>query len=289
MVRYNSRADQGMIELIEPKLRAKIEVVAGDLRDGDFIRDAVKGVDLIFHLAALIDIPYSYNHPREVVETNLLGTLNLLKAAYKFRVKRFIHTSTSEVYGTAQTQKINESHPLVAQSPYAASKIGADKLVESFYLSYDLPVTTIRPFNTYGPRQSARAVIPTIIIQALSGSELVLGSLSPTRDFTFVSDLISAFLEIAEADEVLGQVINIGSGQEITIAALARQILELLGRDLPIRSDPARLRPPHSEVERLCCNPSRAKYLLGWMPKVPLSEGLRTTIEWFEAHLDRYR
>lgn len=289
MVRYNSREDHGMLRLIEPRLRKEVEVLLGDLRDEGSVREAVKGSELVFHLAALVDIPYSYLHSREVVETNVLGTANLLKAAVDLSVEYLIHTSTSEVYGTAQTPKIDETHPLVAQSPYAASKIGADKLAESFYRTYGLPLSILRPFNTYGPRQSARAVIPTIILEALTGPELILGSLYPTRDFTFISDIVTAFIKSAEVKGPLGQAVNVGSGEEIPIGDLARRILKLMGKDLPIRTDPARVRPRESEVERLCCDFSRAKEILGWKPEVQLDDGLTLTIRWFEANLNLYR
>jgi len=288
-VRYNSRGDIGLLSLLSPAERAAVEIVTGDLRDPHTVMHACRGVTHVFHLGALIAIPYSYLHPREVVETNVLGTLNVLMAARELGVERVVHTSTSEVYGTAQAVPISEDHPLQGQSPYSASKIGADKLAESFYCSYDLPVATIRPFNTYGPRQSARAVIPTIITQALVLDLVYLGALSPRRDFTYVEDIVDGFLKVAEADRAVGQTINVGSDQEISIGDLAQKIVHLVGRDAKIITDEQRLRPGRSEVHRLWADNHKARELLNWSPRTSLDEGLLKTIDWISGHLDRYR
>jgi NAD dependent epimerase/dehydratase len=288
-VRYNSRNDWGLIEILPSHVKEKIEVIMGDLRDSETIGGVMKDVDMVLHLGALIAIPYSYIHPREVVETNIMGTLNILNAAKEYKIKRIIHTSTSEVYGTAQYVPIDEKHPLQGQSPYSASKIGADKLAESFHRSYDLPITTLRPFNTYGPRQSARAVIPTIIIQALAQDEVVLGSLWPTRDLSYVDDVVEGFIKASESERSIGEVINIGSGLEISINDLANKIISLIGKKVRIVLDPKRIRPPKSEVERLIADNSKAKELLDWEPKVSLDEGLRRTIDWFSKFQNRYR
>ena len=288
-VRYNSRNDWGLIEILPSHTKEKMEVIMGDLRDSETIKSAMKDVDVVFHLGALIAIPYSYIRPREVVETNIMGTLNILNSAKEYKPEKIIHTSTSEVYGTAQYVPIDEKHPLQGQSPYSASKIGADKLAESFYRSYDLPITTLRPFNTYGPRQSARAVIPTIITQALAQNKILLGSLKPTRDLSYVDDIVDGFIKAAESEKSTGEVINIGSGFEISINDLANKIISLIGKKVKIVSDPKRVRPPKSEVERLMADNSKAKELLGWGPKVPLDEGLRKTIDWFSKFQNRYR
>jgi len=288
-VRYNSRRDVGLLAQLPPDLQADIEVVAGDLRDGEAVRAAMAGIDVVFHLGALIAIPYSYLHPREVVETNVLGTLNVLMAARDLGTGRVVHTSTSEVYGTARYTPIDEAHPLQGQSPYSASKIGADKIAESFYRSFDLPVTTLRPFNTYGPRQSARAVIPTIITQALASDQLRLGALEPRRDFTFVTDTVDAFLRVGSHEAALGQEINAGSGSTVSIGELALKILGLVGRELPIVCEDERLRPPQSEVMHLHADAQKAGELIGWQPQVSLDQGLRRTIDWIREHLDLYR
>lgn len=288
-VRYNSRNDWGLIGTLPSHTKEKIEVIMGDLRDPETVRSVMKDVDAVFHLGALIAIPYSYIHPREVVETNIMGTLNILNAAKEYKPEKIIHTSTSEVYGTAQYIPIDEKHPLQGQSPYSASKIGADKLAESFYRSYDLPITTLRPFNTYGPRQSARAVIPTIITQALAQNKILLGSLEPTRDLSYVDDIVDGFIKAWESERSIGEVINIGSGFEISINDLANKIISLMGKKVNIVSDPKRVRPPKSEVERLMADNSKAKELLGWEPKVSLDEGLRKTIDWFSKFQNRYR
>ena len=287
--RYNSRNDWGLLELLPKEKLDEIEVIMGDLKDADAIRHAAKGVDIIFHLGSLIAIPYSYIHPRETIETNILGALNVLTAAKESRIEKLVHTSTSEVYGTAQYVPIDENHPLQGQSPYSASKIGADKIAESFFRSFDLPVAIIRPFNTYGPRQSARAVIPTIITQALTKEKIFLGSLHPTRDYTYVKDVVKAFIKVAESPKSIGEVINVGSNFEISIGDLANKIFPLVGKNVEIISDSVRVRPQDSEVERLWCDNTKAKRLLGWEPKTSLDEGIRKTIEWISAHISLYK
>lgn len=288
-VRYNSRGDTGLLAQLDPQLQDAVEVVAGDLRDLPAVRQAMQDVQVVFHLGALIAIPYSYLHPYEVVETNVMGTLNVLLAARDAGVARVLHTSTSEVYGTALRVPIDEDHPLQGQSPYSASKIGADKLAESFYAAYGLPVVTVRPFNTYGPRQSARAVIPTIISQVLSGGELHLGSLETRRDFTYVSDTVSGFLKAAQAPGVEGQTFNLGTGSEITIGKLAQMVMDILGKPVPIVTDQERLRPRKSEVMRLLSDNRRAKQVLGWQPEVSFEAGLRQTIDWISNHSAFFR
>jgi NAD dependent epimerase/dehydratase len=288
-VRYNSRADVGLLCQLPSEIFSQLEVIAGDLRDVEAVREAVCGVDAIFHLGALIAIPYSYLHPREVIETNVMSTVNVLMAAREYGVRRIVHTSTSEVYGTAQYVPIDEFHPLQGQSPYSASKIGADKVVESFYCSFDLPVTTLRPFNTYGPRQSARAVIPTIITQALTRDEIRLGALEPMRDFTFVGDTVEGFLRAGAADVAIGQEVNIGTGTCISIGDLAHKIVRLVGRELPIAAEKQRMRPAKSEVMHLHANNRKARDLIGWEPKVSLEEGLTRTIDWIGQNLGYYR
>jgi NAD dependent epimerase/dehydratase len=288
-VRYNSRADVGLLRFAPDAVRKEVEIVAGDLRDEDAIRQAVKGCQIVFHLGALISIPYSYYHPVEVASTNIMGTLNVLMACRDFSVERLVHTSTSEVYGTAQRVPIDEDHPLKGQSPYSASKIGADKLAESFYCAYNLPEVTVRPFNTFGPRQSARAVIPTIITQALSVDSIHLGNVHSTRDFTFVTDTVAGFLKAAEAPGVEGLTINLGTGVEIKIGDLADLIIRKVGRPVKVELENVRLRPQHSEVQRLLSNNSFARQRLGWDPQVSLEEGIEQTIEWIKPHLDLYR
>lgn len=288
-VRYNSRGDVGLLRLLPLDVFSHIEVVAGDLRDAEAVRAAMKDVDTVFHLGALIAIPYSYLHPREVVETNVMGTLNVLMAARDLRTRRVVHTSTSEVYGTAQYTPIDERHPLQGQSPYSASKISADKIAESFYRSFDLPVVTIRPFNTYGPRQSARAVIPTIVTQALTRSEVRLGSLEPSRDLTFVSDTVEGFLLAARAEDVLGEEINLGNDATITVGALCQKVFEIIGQSPRIVVEERRKRPVKSEVMLLRASNEKARRLLDWQPRVHLDEGLRRTIAWIADHLDLYR
>lgn len=288
-VRYNSRADAGFLGELPPDLNGQVEIAAGDLRDGDAVRQAVQGCEMVFHLGALIAIPYSYLHPAEVAETNFMGTLNVLLACRDSGVERLVHTSTSEVYGTALRTPIDEEHPLQGQSPYSASKIGADKLVESFYRSYGLPALIIRPFNTYGPRQSTRAVIPTIITQALKQNTIRLGNLNATRDFTFVDDTVSGFLKGAQAKGVEGGTYNLGTGSEIRIGDLAEQIIKEVGRPVKIVVDPKRLRPENSEVFQLLADNSLAQKKLGWQPQIDLNTGLRKTIDWIEKHQELYQ
>lgn len=284
-VRYTSGGTCGHLADLPKDITQELEVIWGDLRDVEAVAQAVAGVDLVFHLGALIAIPYSYIHPRDVYETNVLGTLNVLSAVQRYARATVVHTSTSEVYGTAQYVPMDEQHALQAQSPYAASKIAADKLVQSFHCSFGLPVTIIRPFNTYGPRQSDRAVIPTIIAQALYCSEIVLGALAPRRDFTFVTDTVQGFLAGALEPAALGQEINLGSNNAIAIGDLCKLVLQLLGKEeMPVRVDPARLRPERSEVQCLQADNSKAKKLLGWEPRVALTDGLQQTIAWVMAH-----
>ncbi len=288
-VHYNCRNHYGWIEDLEPEIQRELDIFAGDLRDPFVVRKAVKGCQKVFHLGALIAIPYSYVAPMDFVETNVKGMVNVLQAVLDEGVERLIHTSTSETYGTAKYVPIDEQHPLQGQSPYSASKIGADKLTESYYLSYGLPVVTVRPFNTYGPRQSARAVIPTIIGQALSRSEICLGSLEPVRDLTFVADTIEGFVLAADKDDAIGEQINLGSGKGISIGDLVNKVKVLLDLKTPVVHERERVRPEGSEVLRLICDNQRARELLGWKPKVPLEEGLMETISWIRQNLRLYK
>lgn len=286
-LRYNSRNDAGGLEFIEGR-PGRLRLVRGEIRELATIRPLLPGADVVFHLAALVGIPYSYVHPDEVVEVNTIGTLNVLSAARESRIPRVVVTSTSEVYGTALYVPIDEQHPKQPQSPYAASKIAADALALSFYHAFDLPVAVVRPFNTYGPRQSDRAVIPTIIGQALGSREVRVGNVTPTRDFTYVTDTVEGMLRVAEVDSAVGQEINLGSGAEISIATLAWEIAELIGVDVTMTHDEERRRPAKSEVERLVSSNARARQVLGWTPKVTLQEGLRMTIEWIRQHMAMY-
>jgi dTDP-glucose 4,6-dehydratase len=287
MVHYDALDSWGWLN--HSPLVKDMEVIAGDITDRGSVRHAMEGSEYVFHLAALIAIPYSYRAPASYVRTNIEGTLNVLESARESGVKRLMHTSTSEVYGTARYIPIDETHPLQGQSPYSATKIGADKLAEAFHLSFDLPVVTIRPFNTFGPRQSARAVIPAIVTQCLSGETVRLGNLNPTRDLNFVSNTVDGFLAAAEAPDATGQTINLGSGREIRIGELAQLIGRLSGTRLRIESEEVRIRPEKSEVERLLASNEKARTVLGWTPRVSLEEGLERTIAWIRAHLDRYR
>jgi dTDP-glucose 4,6-dehydratase len=287
-LRYTSRGDVGSLRFLETSVREAVRVEAGDLRDPDAARRAVAGQEMVFHLAALIGIPYSYVHPIEYVQTNVLGTAHLLRGAQHESLERFVHTSTSEVYGTAQYVPIDEAHPLQGQSPYSASKIGADKLAQSFHRAFRMPIVTVRPFNTYGPRQPARAIIPTIISQALFTGVVKLGSLTPTRDFTFVEDTVDGMIRAAESESAIGQEINLGSSKEISIGQLRDRILSLLSSDARLAPDDARIRPPASEVERLVADTSKARTLLGWTPSVGLDQGLSRTIDWIREHRDFY-
>jgi len=286
-VRYTSRSELGLLRFLPPAILSDVQLIFGDLRDADAVEHASKGADLVYHLGALISIPYSYLHPVEVVQTNILGTLNVLQACRKFDC-RLIHTSSSEVYGTALQVPIDESHPLQGQSPYSASKIGADKLVESYYRSFDVRAVTIRPFNTYGPGQSARAVIPAIITQALTEQTVFLGNLDALRDFTYLDDTVDAFLKAGQTDAIDGETFNLGSGSEISIRELAALIFDLIGTHPEVELDDERMRPALSEVQRLLADNRKARQALDWSPQVDLREGLTHTIEWIHKHLDLY-
>jgi NAD dependent epimerase/dehydratase len=289
-VHYNSKNDWGNLELLPSELRNKAEIISGDIRNPFFVRNSVKRCDVVFHLAALIAIPYSYLAPKDFVDTNIQGTLNVMQACKDEGINKVVHTSTSEVYGTAIYTPIDEKHPLQGQSPYSASKIGADKIVESFYNSFDLPVTIIRPFNTFGPRQSARAIIPTICSQILSGKQEVnLGALNPIRDFTYVKDVVDGFLKIAESDKSVGEVVNIGSGKGISIGELSGFIMNLININIAINIDAERVRPIKSEVVALICNNEKAKKLLGWEPHYSLEYGLKETIFYIKEFLNRFK
>jgi NAD dependent epimerase/dehydratase len=287
MVHYNALGTWGWLD--QSPVRGDIEVVPSDLADRDSVTRAMQGSEIVFHLGALIAIPYSYEAPSSYVETNVIGTLNVLQAARALDVERIVHTSTSEVYGTAQYVPIDEKHPLQGQSPYSASKIGADKMVEAFRRSFNLPVVTVRPFNTFGPRQSPRAVIPTIISQCLAGETVRLGSLEPTRDFLYVADSVEGYLRAAAADDLAGETINLGTGREISIGDLALLIVQMTGTTATIESEERRIRPGESEVERLLADYSVARSRLGWSPEVTLEDGLARTIEWVRLNSDRFR
>lgn len=289
MIRYTSRSDWGNLELLPDEQKAALQVVAGNVEDSAFVNGIVKGKEVVFHLAALIAIPYSYIAPSSYVRTNVEGTLNIMEAARTFGAWRVVHTSTSETYGTALYTPIDEKHPLQGQSPYSASKIGADKLVESYHCSFGLPVATIRPFNTYGPRQSARAVIPTIISQALAQPTVRLGALEPVRDLTYVKDTVQGFIKVAESEKAVGQTVNVGFGEGISIGALAETILDLMGSDKRIIHDEERVRPRASEVYTLICDNSKARDICGWNPRYSLREGLIETIEFVSQHLSLYK
>lgn len=288
-IRYNSRGFHGSLEFIPKDLLSEIKVEMGDIKDPYAIQRVVKGQEIIFHLAALIGIPYSYVHPINYVQTNVVGTSYLLNACLSENIEKFIHTSTSEVYGTAKYVPIDEEHPLQGQSPYSASKIAADMIAESFYSSFQLPVAIIRPFNTYGPRQSSRSVIPTIITQALKSNIVKLGSLTTTRDLNYVEDTVNGFLKVAEVPKSIGQVINIGSSMEISINDLAQKIFAIIGKKPEFIIEKERIRPELSEVERLIANTEKAKSLLNWSPRVSLTEGLKRTIAWIEQNLTFYQ
>ena len=289
LVRYNSRNERGALDWLEPDVASEIEVVSGELRDVESVARAVHGAEVVFHLGAQIAIPYSYVNPRDFLEVNALGSLNVAQAALSAGVERVVHTSTSEVYGSAQTVPITEDHPLEPQSPYAASKVAADKLMDAFHRSFDLPVTIVRPFNTYGPFQSARAIIPTVVSQALAGGPVRLGSLHPRRDLTFVEDTAAGFIAAARASGVVGRTMQLGTGHDVSVGDLVEQVGELTGTPLVVEQEAERVRPEKSEVERLVSSPEIARELTGWEPTVPLREGLARTIEWIERNLDRYR
>lgn len=288
-VHYNSMSRWGNLDLLDKDVLDNIEIFQGDIKDPFAVDRAVEGCRVVFHLASLIAIPYSYIAPESFVSTNVLGAVNVLEACRRHNVEKIIHTSTSECYGTARTVPMNEQHPLQSQSPYSASKNGADMMAESYYRSFGVPVSIVRPFNTYGPRQSARAIIPTIVTQVVTGSRLRLGNLSPTRDLTYVSDTVDGFIRAAETDACVGQVVNIGNGREISMGDLARKIMNLMGREIEISQEDERTRPPLSEVDRLVCDNSKARDLMGWQPKVGLDEGLLRTIEWVQANLSQFK
>lgn len=290
-VHYNSRNDYGHIELLPKAIKDEVEIFTGNIEDPYSVKKSVQGIDTVFHLAALIAIPYSYAAPDSYINTNVRGTLNVLQSSLEAKVQKIVHTSTSETYGSAVYTPIDEKHPLQGQSPYSASKIGADKIAESYYCSFNLPVATIRPFNTYGIRQSARAVIPTIISQALTAknNKIKLGSLSPIRDLTFVKDTVDGFIKIAESSEAVGNVINIGFGKGITIEELAKKIIDLINPEIEIISDEKRIRPEKSEVMKLICNNQKAERLLSWKPQYSLDEGLKQTIEFIRKNLHLYK
>lgn len=287
-VRYNSKGTRGFVDDFTPQVGERLEITAGDLRDPHAVSKAVGGMDYVFHLGALIAIPYSYVHPREVVETNVMGTLNVLNACLEAKPKRVVHTSTSEVYGTAQYVPIDEKHPLCGQSPYSASKIGADQLAESYHRAFDLPVATLRPFNTYGPRQSARAVIPTVITQAIARDTVQVGAMHPVRDLTFVADTVEGFIRIADCDAALGRVVNLGWGQGSSVKEIVEKIIAKVGRKVEVMFDATRVRPAKSEVERLVADSTWAREEMGWEPKVDLDEGLERTIKWISEHFRMY-
>ena len=295
-VLYNSFNSWGWLDSASPEIKASLEVFVGDIRDPNGVRQAMKGCDIVFHLAALIAIPYSYHSPDTYVDTNIKGTLNVLQAARDLGISRVVHTSTSEVYGTAQFVPITEHHPLQGQSPYSATKIAADQLAYSYYASFDLPVSIIRPFNTYGPRQSARAVLPTVITQIAKGVRtLKLGSLNPTRDFNYVTDTVRGFIAVVEADAAIGQTINIGSNYEISIGDSVKMIADIMNANITIETDDVRLRPAKSEVERLWADNTKAFELCGWKPeysgKDGFRRGLEQTITWFNNadNLSQYK
>ena len=295
-VLYNSFNSWGWLDHCDDDIKGQFEIFTGDIRDPHGVKTAMKGCDSVLHLAALIAIPYSYHSPDTYVDTNVKGTLNILQAARDLNVGRIVHTSTSEVYGTARFVPITEDHPLQGQSPYSATKIAADQLVYSFYTSFNLPVVTIRPFNTYGPRQSARAVIPTIITQIANGSRKIkLGALTPTRDFNYVKDTVSGFLTVLISEHGLGEVVNLGTNYEISIGETAELIADLMGHNIEILSDEVRLRPKGSEVERLCADNTKAKNLFDWKPKYAgpegLKQGIEETIQWFtdQDNLKKYK
>lgn len=309
MVHYNSRNDWGWLEEAAVGFRTgrlwktalgvrypasvgggSLEIVPGDVRDPFFVKAAVKGCATVFHLAALIGIPYSYVSPASYVSTNVQGTLNILQACLDSSVSRLVHTSTSEVYGSARYTPMDEYHPLAGQSPYSASKIGADHLAESFHRSFGLPVCIVRPFNTFGPRQSARAVIPTVIAQALTGAEVIkLGSLSPVRDLNYVADTVAGFVTAAGCGGTVGRAVNIGRGKGMSIGELARLVLDLCGSTAKIVTDPERVRPEESEVVQLVCDNSRAFKTMGWKPRFSIEEGIAATVEWMRARLSRFK
>ena len=290
MVQYNSFNNWGWIDTFDKDIKDKLDIFLGDVRDPNGVRTAMEGVDAVFHLAALIAIPYSYHSPDMYVDTNIKGTLNILQAARDLNTKRILVTSTSEVYGTAKYVPIDENHPYQGQSPYSATKIGADRLAESFYRSFNLPVTIVRPFNTFGPRQSARAVIPTIITQLLDGKkEIKLGSLTPTRDFNYVKDTARGFLEIYKSDKTIGEEINIATQKEISIGQLAEELIRQINPEAKIICDEQRVRPEKSEVNRLLGSNEKIKRLTNWEPQYTFEQGIAETIEFLRNNMDKYK
>jgi len=287
-LRYTSSSGIGNLRYIPENVMKSARIEHGDIRDSERLKRLVEGHELVFHLASSISIPYSYLGIKDVLSTNVDGTLNILIAAKNAGVERFIHTSTSEVYGSGQYFPMDEKHPLCAQSPYSASKIAADKLAESFYKSYNLPVVMIRPFNTYGPRQSARAIIPTIIVQALKNENIALGSIEPKRDFTYISDTVAGFLKAAECQHAIGEVFNIGTGDDMSVRELCRRICEIVGVEKGILRDERRIRPEESEVVRLQADYSKAESILGYSPQIGIEEGLRRTIEFIRENIEIY-
>jgi len=289
MIRYSSRSDWGSLEFLPEDKKNALNIVSGNIEDNDFLLRHMKGHSVVFHLAALIGIPYSYSAPLSYIRTNIEGSVNVIESARRLDLQKIIHTSTSEVYGTAQYTPIDEKHALQGQSPYSASKIGADKIVESYYRSFASPVVTVRPFNTFGPRQSARAIIPTIICQALERDEIHLGSLDPARDLTYVKDTVQGFIKAAITDEAVGEVMNIGSGSSITIGKLADRILSLMQCDKPIITDEQRIRPGNSEVYELICDNSKSREMIGWEAQRILDEGLLETINFISENRSFYK
>jgi len=290
LLHYDSRPQRSNLELADPKLVAQVEILTGDVADPHFMMRAVKDCEVVFHLAALIGIPFSYVAPSAYVQTNIIGTVNVMEACRLHQTPRLVHTSTSECYGTAQYTPIDEKHPLQGQSPYSASKIAADKLAESFFLSFNLPVTVVRPFNTYGPRQSARAIIPTILSQLLSDrKKLRIGAADPIRDMNYVDDTVAAFLAAASSEKTLGEVINAGSGRGVSVGQLAELAMLVTGRTVPIEVDSARQRPSGSEVWKLIASNEKAKMLMDWSPKISLEEGIERTARFIKDHLSLYR
>lgn len=290
LVHYNSFNRWGWLDYLDDSIKESIEIISGDIIDPFCVKKAMEGCNKVYHLAALIGIPYSYYSPNSYVYTNIHGTLNVLQSARELNIEKVVHTSTSEIYGTAQFVPIAENHPINPQSPYAASKAGADLLALSFYRSFDLPVIVVRPFNTYGPRQSARAVIPTIVTQILAGrKEITLGSLEPTRDLTYVEDTVMGFIKAGESGNALGEVINLGNNNEISIRDLANLIAKIMGVNVTIKEDVRRKRPIKSEVDRLMADNSKAQKLLKWFPEYSFEDGLKKTISWFEKNYEMYK
>ncbi|MGA2467087.1 MAG: SDR family NAD(P)-dependent oxidoreductase [Thermodesulfobacteriota bacterium] len=290
LVRYNSRDERGLLEDLPKDIQNQIEVIPGDLKDPDGVKKALKGCSKVFHLGALIAIPYSYIHPFDFIQTNVVGTAHLLNACLEEgTLERVIHTSTSEVYGTAQYIPIDEKHPLQAQSPYAASKIAADKLAESYYLSFGLPIATLRPFNTFGTRQSLRAIIPTIISQAIGDKKIWLGNTRPRRDFLFVKDTVRGFIQFGKCEGAVGKVVNIGTGTDISIEELVMKILGLMGKQGKIEVEDRRIRPEKSEVMQLLSDTRLAQKLFQWAPRYTLEDGLKEAIEWYQKNLSRFK